>query len=200
MYMQTMCIKYALKLILFHWLCKGDRVLWKKNIHVWIYLNYHLNVHLHKATCTIWKEIGKHIMLNLWFTLVSARMCCNALKLSVHFWSSQFCIHTISFLYLKPIHMPKKPTFSGVYMYISSHWHAHVKSTQGTVSATEWKMNFQTDRFLCTIIPKGFEINVQRYGALHFIPCFTRTSCYANSQPLLKRVKPWFFNVRINFE
>lgn len=58
----------------------------------------------------------------------------------------------------------------------------------------------QTDRFLCTIIPKGFEMNVQQYGALHFIPCFTHTSCYANSQPFKKKNKLQFFNVRINFE
>lgn len=64
-----------------------------------------------KATCTVWKEIGKHIMLNLWFTLVSTKMCCKALKLTVHFWASQIRIHMISFLYVKSSTCLKKTNF-----------------------------------------------------------------------------------------
>lgn len=144
--------------------------------------------------------MGKHIMLNLWFTLVSTRMCCKALKLTVHFWASQIRIHTVSFLHLKPIHMPEN-TFSGVYMDTCSHWHAHVKSRWRTVSATEWKMNFHrlTDSFVQLFLEglKWMFNNMEPFILFHV--------SYIHHVMLIlslffKKVKPQFFNVRINFE
>lgn len=102
------------------------------------------------------------------------------------FNQAKFTFTLLAFCTLNPSTCLKN-TFSSVYMDTCSHWHAHVKSRERTVSATEWKMNFHrlTDSFVQLLL-KGLKSvfnDMEPFILFHV----SHISCYANFHPLKKK-------------